>query len=47
MGWAGGTHGTRRGAKKILVGKPEGNRLTERPRRICEDIIKMYVQLIG
>ena len=30
-----------RGVHKVLVGKPEGKRLLGRPRRRCEDNIKM------
>jgi hypothetical protein len=33
--------GERRGAYRALVGKPEGRRLLERPRRRWEDNIKM------
>jgi hypothetical protein len=33
--------GERRGACKVLVGKPEGRRLLGRPRRSWEDNIKM------
>jgi hypothetical protein len=38
--------GKRRGAYKVLVGKPEGNRALERYRRGCEDNIKMYFKVI-
>ena len=34
----------RRGAYKVLVGKPEGKRPLGRPRRRWEDNIKMAVQ---
>jgi hypothetical protein len=33
--------GKRRGVHRILVGKPEGNRLLGRPRIRCEDNIKV------
>ena len=36
-----------RGVYRILVGKPEGRRLLGRPRRRCEDNIKMDVQEVG
>ena len=39
--------GERRGVYRVLVGKPEGKRLLERPRRRCEDNIKMNLQEIG
>ena len=32
---------------KVLVGKPEGKRPLERPRRRWEDNIKMYFQEVG
>ena len=32
---------------KVLVGKPEGKRPLERPRRRCEDNIKMDLQAVG
>ena len=32
--------GERRGANRVLVGKPEGKRLLGRPRRRWEDILK-------
>ena len=37
----------RRGSYKILVGKPEGKRPLERPRRRWEDNIKMDLQEVG
>jgi hypothetical protein len=42
----GGTRGTHRGGEgrgvyTVLVGRPEGKRLLRRPRRRCEDNIKM------
>jgi hypothetical protein len=42
-----GTHG--RGEKRVqgLVGKPEGKRPLERPRRIWEKGIKMDLRLAG
>jgi hypothetical protein len=36
--------GERRGAFKVLVGKPEGKRPLERPTRRWEDNIKMDLQ---
>jgi len=36
-----------RGVKRVLVEKPEGKRLLERPRRRWEDNIKMYLQEVG
>ena len=38
------TYGGRRGAYRILVGKPERKRLLGRPRRSMEDNIKMDFQ---
>jgi hypothetical protein len=37
----------RRGAYRALVGKPEGGRPLERPRRRWEDNIKMGVREVG
>jgi hypothetical protein len=39
--------GQRRGAYKVLVGKPEGKRPLGRPRRRWEDKIKMDPQEVG
>jgi hypothetical protein len=36
-----------RGAHNILVGRPEGRRPLGRPRRRCEDNIKMDLREIG
>jgi hypothetical protein len=36
--------GERRGVYRVLVGKPEGKRLLGRPKRRCEDNIKMDLQ---
>jgi hypothetical protein len=36
--------GTRRGARRVLVGSPEGNRSLGRPRLKWEDNIKMDIQ---
>jgi hypothetical protein len=36
--------GARRGAYKVLVGKPEGRRPLGRPRHVWEDNIKMDIQ---
>jgi hypothetical protein len=47
--WAGhvARMGERRGAYKALVGKPEGSRPLERPRRRWEDNIKMDLREVG
>jgi hypothetical protein len=47
--WAGHVAhmGERRGVYRILVGKPEGKRPHERPRRRCEDNIKIDPQEVG
>jgi hypothetical protein len=37
----------RRGEFRVLVGKPEGNRPLGRPRRRCENNIKMDLQQVG
>jgi hypothetical protein len=49
MRWAGhmARMGKVRGAYNILVGRPEGRRPLGRPRRRCEDNIKMDVREIG
>ena len=39
--------GERRVVHRVLVGKPEGKRPVERPRRRCEDNIKMDLQEVG
>jgi hypothetical protein len=39
--------GEKRGAYRILVGRPEGMRSLGRPRRRWEDTIKMDLQEIG
>ena len=39
--------GERRGAYRVLVGKSEGKRPLGRPRRRCEDNIKMDLQEVG
>jgi hypothetical protein len=39
--------GKRRGAYKILVGKPEGKRPLGRPKRRWEDDIKMDLKEVG
>jgi len=39
--------GERRGAYRVLVGKPEGKRALGRPRRRWEDNIKMDLQEVG
>jgi hypothetical protein len=47
--WAGhvARMGERRGAYRVLVGKPEGRRPLERPRRRWDDNIKMDLQEVG
>jgi hypothetical protein len=49
MLWAGhvARMGERRGAYRVLVGKPEGKRPLGRPRRRCKDNIKMDLQEVG
>jgi hypothetical protein len=49
MWWAGhvARMGEGRGAYRILVGRPEGRRPLERPRRRWEDNIKMDLQEMG
>jgi hypothetical protein len=39
--------GEKRGAYRILVGRPEGRRPLKRPRRRWEDNIKMDLQEVG
>jgi len=39
--------GERRGAKRVLVGKPEGKRPLGRPKHRWEDTIKMDLQEVG
>jgi hypothetical protein len=39
--------GHRKGACRILVGKPEGKRLLGRPRCKWEDNIKIGLQVVG
>ena len=39
--------GERRGVYRVLEGKPEGKRSLVRPRRRCEDNIKMNFQDMG
>jgi hypothetical protein len=39
--------GEDRGVHRVLVGKPEGKRQLERPRRKWEDNIKMVLQEVG
>ena len=47
MGGACSTYGDRRGAYKVLVGKPEEERPFGRPRRRWEDNIKKNIQEVG
>ena len=39
--------GEKRGVYRVLMGKPEGKRPLGRPRRRCEDNIKMDLQEVG
>jgi hypothetical protein len=39
--------GLKRGAYRILVGRPGGRRPLGRPRRRLEDNIKMHLQVVG
>jgi hypothetical protein len=41
------THGGKRNAYRVLVGKPEGKRTVGRPRRRWEDNVKMDLRGIG
>ena len=48
MRWAGHVaHRGRRGAYRVLVGKPEGKKPLGKPRRRWEDNIKMDLQEVG
>jgi hypothetical protein len=49
MRWTGhvARMGEGRGVSRVLVGKPEGKRPLGRPRRRCEDNIKMDLREIG
>jgi len=49
MIWAGhvACMGERRGVYRVLVGKPEGKRPLERPRRRWENNIKMELEEVG
>ena len=49
MRWAGhvARMGEERGVYRVLVGKPEGRRLLERPRRRRVDNIRMKLQEVG
>jgi hypothetical protein len=47
MGEACSTNGEKRSAYRIFVGKPEGKRPLERPRRRWEDNIKINLREIG
>jgi hypothetical protein len=47
MGRACSTHGEKKNTYRILVGKPEGKRPVERPRRNWEDNIKINLREIG
>jgi hypothetical protein len=47
MGWTCSTYVERRGAYKVLAGKPERKRPLGRPRHQWEDKIKMDLQEVG
>jgi hypothetical protein len=47
MGGACSAYGERRGVHRVLVGKPEGKRPLERPRRRWEVNIRMDLQEVG
>ena len=47
MGGTCSAYGERRGVYRVLVGKPEGKRPLERPRRRWEDNITMDLQEVG
>jgi hypothetical protein len=47
MGGACGAYGGRRGAYRVLVGRPEGRRPLVSPRRRWEDNIKMDLREVG
>jgi hypothetical protein len=47
MGGACSAYGEWRGVFRVLVGKPKGRRLLERPRHRWEDNIKMALQEVG
>jgi hypothetical protein len=47
MGGACRADGEERGVCRVLVGKPEGKRPLERPRRRLEDNIKIDLQEVG
>jgi len=47
MGETCGTYGEKRGACRVLVGKPEGMRPLGRPRCRREDNIKTHLQEVG
>jgi len=49
MRWAGyaARMGEKRGVYRVLVGKPEGKRPLQRPRRRWEDNIKIDLQEVG
>ena len=49
MSWAGhvARMGEKRGAYRVLAGKPEGNRPLGRPRRRWVDNIRMDLQEVG
>jgi hypothetical protein len=47
MGGARRTYGEKKGAYRVLVGKPEGKRLLVRPKSRWEDNIKVDLQDVG
>jgi hypothetical protein len=47
MGWASGMYGTQRGAYRVLVGRPEVNRLLGRSTHRWEDKVTTDLQIVG
>jgi hypothetical protein len=47
MGVPCSTNGEKRNAYRLLVGKPEGKRPLERPRRMWVDSIRMDLRAVG
>ena len=47
MGGACSAYGEKKGVYRVLLGKPEGNRRPGRPRRRCDDNIKIDLQKVG
>jgi len=47
MGWTCGAYGWEEGVYRVLVGKPEGKKTLERPRRRWVDNIRIDLQEVG